>query len=338
MRSAQFASLSAAVLLVCSAGAAAPAPKAGPPRLLVVSSNRDGNWEIYVVQPGTGEMKNLTDDKAADTDPAWSPDGKRIAFVSDRDGGREIWAMNPDGTDLQQLTKKTGGCTNLRWSPDGKQIVFVGTKGGKENVYTADVGTGKVAQLTDNPLPSKQPAWSPDGKKISYTTFGGRWNGYLVGADGTGSEKLSGALGAVDMAWSPDGKRIAFTDVREVAGWRLFVMDADGKNAKLLNKKGNSYGNVYPQWSPDGTRISYGEMVDDVVQVGVIGADGTGAKVVTAKAMHLYTRWSPDGKSLSYCRLEKGAPVVLVVSDPDGQNAKDLIGGVAAVAAEWKPK
>lgn len=73
----------------------------------------------------------------------------------------------------------------------------------------------------------------------------------------------------------------------------------------MLNKKGNSYGNVYPQWAPDGKLISYGEMVDGVVQVGVIGADGTGAKVIT-KAMHRFTRGSPDGKSLSYCRLEVG--------------------------------
>ena len=118
------------------------------------------------------------------------------------------------------------------------------------------MATGKVSQLTDQQLPSKQPAWSPDGKKITYTTFGGRWNGYIMNADGKENEKLSGELGGVDMAWSPDGKRIAFTDVRQIAGWRLFVMDADGKNAKLLNKKGNTYGNVYPQWSPDCKLIS----------------------------------------------------------------------------------
>jgi TolB protein len=246
--------------------------------------------------------------------------------------------VGADGTGVRQVTKKAGPCTNPRWSPDGGTIAFVSTKGGKDNVYTADVGTGKVSQLTDHALPSKQPAWTPDGKKLSYTAFGGRWHGYLMNADGTGNEKLSGDLGGVDMAWSPDGKRVAFTDVRQVAGWRLFVMDADGKNARLLNKKGNTYGNVYPQWSPDGKLISYGEMVDGVAQVGVVGADGTGARVITSKHMHLHTRWSPDGKSLCYCRFETGKPVVLVVSDPDGQNAKDLIAGVAAVAAEWRPK
>jgi TolB protein len=316
----------------------APAPKAGPPRLIVVSANADGNWDIYLVQPGTGETKKLTDDRAADVEPVWSPDGKRIVFVSDRDGSRELWVMKADGSNPTQLTKKAGPCANPRWSPDGGAIAFVSAKGGKENVYTADAATGKVAQLTDQMLPCKQPAWSPDGKKLAYTAFGGRWNGYVTNPDGTGNEKISGELGGVDMAWSPDGKRIAFTDVRQVAGWRLFVMDADGKNARLLNKRGNTYGNIYPQWSPDGKHISYGEMVDGVAQVGVVGADGTGARVITAKHMHLYTRWSPDGKSLCYCRFETGKPVVLMVSDPDGQNAKDLLRGVAPVPAEWRPK
>lgn len=318
--------------------AAAPVPKAGPPRVLVVASNKGGNWDIYLVIPATGETKNLTDHKATDVEPAWSPDGQRIAFVSNRGGTPDIWTMATNGTDVEQVTKKQGACTYLRWSPNGKFIAFECPVKGRVQIHTVEVATGKVVQLTDTEIPGRQPAWSPDSKKISYTTTGGRWNGLAMDADGTNVEKVSGDLGAVDMNWSPDGKQITFTDVREVNGWRLFIMDADGKNAKLLNKNGNTYGNVYPRWSPDGKRISYGEMVNGVVQVGVINADGTGLKVITEKHRHLYTRWSPDGKSLSYVRFETNKPAVLVVSDPGGQNAKELLTHVAPIPAEWKPK
>lgn len=312
-------------------------PKAGPPRVLAVASNKNGNWDIYLVPAETGEAKNLTDHRASDTEPVWSPDGTRIAFVSDRDGAPEVWLMKPDGTDPQQVTTKSGGPSNLRWSPDAARIAFVSPKSGKDNVYVVALESGKIVQFTDHPTPSRQPAWAPDGKKLSYTTIAGRWYGHLVSADGTGDQRIPGP-GAVDMAFSPDGTRIAFTDQRDASGWRLFVMDADGKNTKLLNKNGNTFGNIYPRWSPDGKTISYGEMVDGVAQVGVIAADGTGAKVITSGHTHFHTRWAPDGKSLAYCRMERGKPIVLVVSDPDGQNAKDLLSGVAPAPGEWKPK
>ena len=124
----------------------------------------------------------------------------------------------------------------------------------------------------------------------------------------------------------------------EPQGWKVFTVNADGKNPKQLTKSANNYGNVYPQWAPDGSKISYGELVDGVLQVAVMNADGSESKVITSKHMHSYTRWSPDGKSLSYTRYENGQPAALVVSDANGENAKELIRNVGAAPAEWKPK
>ena len=95
---------------------AAPAPKAGPPRLLVVASYKDGNWDIYLVQPGTGEVKNLTENKAADTEPVWSSDGRQLAFTKilrrDVRSGRpvesDIYVMNADGSGQRNLTRTPG--------------------------------------------------------------------------------------------------------------------------------------------------------------------------------------------------------------------------------------
>ncbi|MCE9563861.1 MAG: hypothetical protein K8U57_17605 [Planctomycetes bacterium] len=311
-----------------------------PPRLLVVSSKKTGNGDVYTVEPETGETKNLTDHKAEDTEPVWSPDGKRIAFVSDREGTPEIWAMNADGTDVKQITKSSA-VTNPRWSPDGSRIAFIGSKGGKGSVWTVETDTGKLTQLSFHAQPSRQPEWSPDGKRIAYANYrasDSRWCPYVVPAGGGTYQSLATTYGGQDMAWSPGGSSIAFTDVRDQPGWRLFMMNADGKNVRTVNKTGNTYGNVYPQWSPDGRRLAYGEMVDGFVQVGVIKFDGTGGKVVTSKFQHMLARWSPDGKSLSYCRFEKDKPTVLIVSDADGQNPKELLSDIGAATAEWQPK
>ena len=326
-------------LVTCSGLMAAPALKDGPPRALVVSSNKSGNWEIYLVQPGGGEPKQLTDDKASDTEPIWAPDGKRIAFVSDRDGGPDIWTMNADGADPKPLTKKSGGCTNLRWSPDGGKIAYVGPQAGVDQIFSVDVATGKVAQLTDVLTASRQPAWSPDGKKLSFSSHAGRYSTYLMDADGDKKAMLTDGNGGLDAAWSPDGKRLAYVSVYAAdQGWRLYTVNADGTDKKQLTKTVNTYGNVYPRWSPDGKHISFGDLVDGVLQTAVMPAGGGDATFITSTHLHAYTRWSPDGKMINCTRMEKGKPWALWVCDADGRNGKELLSGVGVAAAEWKPK
>jgi TolB protein len=313
--------------------------------VLVVASNKGGNWDIYLVQPGTGETKNLTDHKARDIDPVWSPDGRRIAFVSDREGVPDIWTMAADGTDVRQLTKKQGSCSALKWSPDGSRIAFV-SSAPRDNIHTVEVATGKVVQITTDPAAARQPAWSPDGKKLSYASYFGQYSTFTVNPDGTGNAKLTDGSGGLDAAWSPDGSRVAYTVYLygQKPGFHLFTVNSDGKGKKQLPASPNTFGNVFPQWSPDGTKIAFGELVNGLVQVAVVNADGGDVKVLTKGdgVAHEYIRWSPDGKSLSYLRTyrspqKKDTPIALLVSDADGANAKELLTHVGGTG-EWKPK
>jgi TolB protein len=259
----------------------------------------------------------------------------------------EIWLMNPDGGKPKPLTEKSGGAMWLRWSPDGKRIAFVSAKSGTDNIYSVDTETGRVTQLTNEKFRCGEPAWSPDGKKLAYSSFPeeGRWRTNLIDPDSKGQQDVTGNEGGTGAAWSPDGTQIAFTSLRGEKGYRLYTVSTDGKDVRDLSSVPAPVLVAVPQWSPDGKTIVFTEWNADEekMQITTVGADGKMLKVLTTKEPHAHPRWSPDGKSLSYGRFkdkyahfDDDDPAVLIVSDADGKNPRELIRSYRI--AEWKPR
>ena len=133
-------------------------------------STADGNPEIHVINSnGTGSTR-LTLDPASDVDPAWSPDGTKIAFQSDRDGHAEIYVMNADGSNAVRLTNDAAYDAEPAWSPDGTKIAFTSERTGNLEIFVMNADGSGVTQLTSagNGERHSHPAWYPDGRKIAF--------------------------------------------------------------------------------------------------------------------------------------------------------------------------
>ncbi len=307
-------------LAVCALAACSesPTPTAEPTAqeadtgapLIAFHSNRDGNWNIYVMNSdGTGQTR-LTDNPAADSWPSWSPDGKRIAFISPRDDPDpddddpiwEIYAMNADGSGQTRLTNDSAWHSLPRWSPDGRRIAYQSRTDGNWEVFVVNVDGSGRTRLTDNPEWDGAPSWSPDSQRIAFrSTHDEITDIYVMNADGSEQVNLTDNS-AHDLfpSWSPDGQRIVFQSYRD-ENWEIYVMNADGSGQTRLTD--NPARDTRPSWSSDGRSIAFNTDRDDpypddderIISIYVMNVDGSGQIRLTDNSASAYaSSWSPN--------------------------------------------
>jgi Tol biopolymer transport system component len=197
---------------------------------LLISSDRSGNWDIYILSPGSGDLQQLTTDPGVDAGPRWKPDGTEVLFYSTRSGHREIWVMPVGGGPARQITRGEAESYYPAWSPDGRMIATEG-----DGISVVDPRNGQGRQLTDQSL-DIHPEWSPDGRWIVFTSKRSGAN-YLwrIPAAGGQPEQLTRKM-AYMLQWSPDGKKIYYVGVGDINDdiWSISLEDRKERPATAL--------------------------------------------------------------------------------------------------------
>ncbi len=205
----------------------------------ILTINDDGTWSMALLSGRSAY------------EPAWSPDGSKIAFQSWEHDPSEIYVMDVDGGNLVRLTNNSDYDDYPAWSPDGTRIAFVSDRDGDVEIYVMSADGGNLRQLTSDSAWDGFPAWSPDGREILFQSSrsGDVYAIYVMNADGTNVRRLTSTdYFSHCPYWSPDGTKVVFHSWQDPEQTEIYIMDRDGSNMTRLTS--NSANDYLPRWMP----------------------------------------------------------------------------------------
>jgi len=307
----------------------ASAPSISPDGRYVAYQVQKSNWEenafeteLWIAVTSTGELYQLTNSKKSNTSPRWSPDSKRIAFMSDRDGKRQIYLIPPNGGEAVPLTVLESGVSSMEWSRDGRHIAFTATEPESKARKDRKEKYGEFEVVQDDytfthlwviDVPSEPKDTKPEPVRLT--------EGSSFSVNG--------------FAWSPDSTRIAFSaakdpDLGSSDTSDIYLVSISDKSIKKIVDTKGPDGN--PVWSPDGTQIAYQTANGREFffyansYIAVIPSGGGKPRILTESFDESpgLLDWSPDGiyfvssqKTSSHLfRLKAATTVIEQVSTP----------------------
>ncbi len=222
------------------------------------TTNRDGNWEIYVAAAdGTSQQRVTYTSTAANLAPMWSPDGRYIAYTSTRSGSSNLYRIDVTTGDEKRLTDGPALDRNPVWSPDSKKLIFESNRDNLWQIFELDLASGNVTKLSDGTADDHNPQYSPDGAQVAFRSLrGGKTNTiYVMNTDGSGAIVISDpSANAENQVWSADGKLIAY-DSDLYGNYDIFVYQLASRQTRRVTE--NKVRDVGPTWRCNGPFIIF---------------------------------------------------------------------------------
>ncbi len=246
--------------------------------------------EIHVMDYDGSRIKRITANGSINLSPAWSPDGKQVAFVSYRSGTPMLMILSDTGEEKRAFPQQGELNSAPSWSPDGRLLAFSSSRDGNAEIYVMKVSNQKLTRLTRHPGIDTSPTWSPNGREIAFTSDrSGRPQIYVMDAEGANVRRITYDVSYCDSpTWSQDG-RIAFT-ARVPGGFDIFVKDlTSGVQNQITRASGI---NETPRWSPDGRHLVFASNRTGSFDIYTMDADGGRVQRLTRGGNNYLPAWS----------------------------------------------
>lgn len=261
---------------------------------IAFASNRDGNFEIYLMDWDGGSQRRITNHQTLSILPSWAADNERIVYTSFGKMSSDMYIISRHGGGRIRLSTGLGLNTSATFSPVSNDIAFVGSTAGNPDIYLVKDDGSNLRRLTTSSSIESTPEWSPAGRQISFTSGrSGSPQIYIMDAEGTNVRRLSfeGEWND-DATWSPDGEQIAYTS-RVNGRFQIRIANSATGESRIVAGEGS---NEQPTWSPDGQWLAFQSNRTGRWQIYRMRVDGTGVEQLTFEGENKDPDWSKKGE------------------------------------------